>query len=124
MTKPLALVVYQSLMPGSQLVNRLQDLGYRVQSLNDPKALVETAERERPIVALVDLDCNCTDLLPAITAVRKNGSTSHIPIVAFTKSVSDPLNDTAQNAGATLVASEAAILSQLPRLLDRAMEFE
>ncbi len=35
MTQPLALVFYEKLMPGSQLVNRLQDLNYRVQAVND-----------------------------------------------------------------------------------------
>src|SRR5438445_9362650 len=35
MTTPLALVFYENLLPGSQLVNRLQDLGYRVQTIGD-----------------------------------------------------------------------------------------
>ena len=36
MTQPLALVLYEKLLPGSQLVNRLQDLNYRVQTIADP----------------------------------------------------------------------------------------
>ena len=40
MTRPLALFVYERLLPAGQLVNRLQDLGYRVQSLEDPATLV------------------------------------------------------------------------------------
>src|SRR5262245_49139849 len=39
MTEPLALVVYEKLLPGSQLVNRLQDLKYRVQTVADPTQL-------------------------------------------------------------------------------------
>ena len=35
MTQPLALVLYEKLLPGSQLVNRLQDLNYRVQAIAD-----------------------------------------------------------------------------------------
>ena len=35
MTQPLALFFTRRLMPGSQLVNRLQDLKYRVQTVND-----------------------------------------------------------------------------------------
>ena len=35
MTRPLALVFYEKFMPGSQLVNRLQDLNYRVRVVND-----------------------------------------------------------------------------------------
>ena len=38
MTQPLALVLYERLLPGSQLVNRLQDLNYRVQVIADAGA--------------------------------------------------------------------------------------
>src|SRR2546423_14440364 len=44
MTQPLALVFYESLMPGSQVVNRLQDLKYRVQTINDPAMLLDCAQ--------------------------------------------------------------------------------
>ena len=37
MTQPLALVWYEKLMPGSKLVNRLQDLGYRVLTAPEEK---------------------------------------------------------------------------------------
>ena len=123
MTKPLALVVYQNLMPGTQLVNRLHDLGYRVQSLSDPRALKDAAEREKPIVVLMDLAPAAADLLLVISAVRTNGPTSHIPIVAFAQSVEEKFIETAQNAGVTLLANEEAILAQLPQLLDQALEF-
>ena len=45
MTEPLALVVYEKLLPGSQIVNRLQDLNYRVQTISDPALLAECAEQ-------------------------------------------------------------------------------
>ena len=44
MSEPLALVLYEKLLPGSQLVNRLQDLKYRVQTISDPAKLTESAE--------------------------------------------------------------------------------
>ena len=39
MSEPLAILHYSNLMPGGQLANRLQDLGYRVQMLADMAAL-------------------------------------------------------------------------------------
>jgi len=48
MTEPLALVLYEKLLPGSQVVNRLQDLKYRVESISDASRLVECAEQIRP----------------------------------------------------------------------------
>ncbi len=41
MTEPLALVLYERLLPGSQVVNRLQDLRYRVQTVAEARLLVE-----------------------------------------------------------------------------------
>ena len=55
MTTPLALVFYEHLLPGSQLVNRLQDLGYRVQTVAEACALVAQAELARPLVVVADL---------------------------------------------------------------------
>ena len=46
MLQPLAIVFYERLMPGSQLVNRLQDLNYRVLALNNAARLVATVQRE------------------------------------------------------------------------------
>ena len=50
MTQPLALVLYEKLLPGSQLVNRLQDLNYRVQTVTEPSTLVECAEQSKPML--------------------------------------------------------------------------
>src|ERR1700677_3769532 len=54
MTQPLALVLYEKLLPGSQLVNRLQDAGYRVQTVPAADALVASAEQEKTIIVLTD----------------------------------------------------------------------
>ena len=56
MTEPLALVFYEKLMPGSQIVNRLQDLKYRVRTIGDPALLVESAEQAKPLLVLADLE--------------------------------------------------------------------
>ena len=55
MSEPLALLYYSNLMPGGQLVNRLQDLGYRVQTLADMAALAETCQREKPLVVVAEI---------------------------------------------------------------------
>ena len=55
MSQPLAIFFYERLMPGSQLVNRLQDLNYRVLALNHADRLVATVQRESPLLMFVDL---------------------------------------------------------------------
>jgi len=54
MSKPLALVYYLNLLPGSQLANRLEDLGYRVQTLDSVALLPPACEREKPLVVIAE----------------------------------------------------------------------
>ena len=122
MTEPLALVVYEKLLPGSQLVNRLQDLKYRVQSLNDPQGLVETAEEQKPMLLIVDLDFRQGDVNGAILKLRQNPSTAHIPVLAF--SAKELSSEPSGSSGVTLVVSEAAILNHLQQCLERVLQLD
>ena len=65
MTQPLALVLYERLLPGSQIVNRLQDLNYRVQAIGEANRLVECAEQAKPLLVLADLESTRRRLLVA-----------------------------------------------------------
>lgn len=122
MTSPLAILCYEKLLPGSQMVTRLEDLAYRVEVLNDSSRLVAVAEQSKPMVVLVDMASERHDVASAITSLRAGEDTSHIPILAFTAKDDDRSQETARVAGANLVASEEAILNQLPSLLDHVLE--
>lgn len=124
MTKPLALVFYENLLPGSQLINRLADLGYRVLSFHDGYLLLDQSEREKPLVVLVDLTSKRTDVCGEIKKLRSNLTTRHIPVLAFASEKNIPLQQAAREAGATLVSSDSAILHQLPHLLKQVLEVE
>ena len=86
MTKPLALVFYENLLPGSQLVNRLHDLGYRVQTIGDAGKIVDEARQAKPIVLVADLVSRASDVCSMIGKLKENLETRHIPILAFTGS--------------------------------------
>ena len=123
MTEPLALVFYEKLMPGSQLVNKPQDLNYRAQTANDPAAFHSCAREERPLLAIVDLAgggavCN------AIAALKADAVTGHIPVIAFAAEGATQAMEAAQKAGAKLVVSEPAIANYLPELLNQALHIE
>jgi CheY-like chemotaxis protein len=120
----LALVVYENLLPGTQLVNRLQDMGYRVQALAEVGRLVEQAQQEKPLLVMVDLATRETEFCAAISALKKDPATAHIPILAFVDHKNTSLQAAAREAGATLVASDAAVLAQLPRLLEQVLQVE
>ena len=84
MTTPLALAFYENLLPGSQLVNGLQDLGYRVQTVSDVQTLVLQSLQEKPMVVVADLAVTRGDVCAAIRELKRNPETKHIPIIAFT----------------------------------------
>jgi CheY-like chemotaxis protein len=119
MTKPLALLCYEKLLPGSQLANRLQDGGWRVQTVNDPTALVMSAEEHKPLIAIVDLSSTRTSVTEQLSALRRNQGTAHIPIVAF--GADESSHPSAAAAGANLVVTDTAILQHLTQFIDQAL---
>lgn len=124
MTSPLALLLYERLLPGSALGNKLRDQGYRIQHLTDAASLVTTAEQEKPLVVFVDLELKKSDTFAAIQSLKATTGTAHLPILAFSSPRHEKLQADALTAGATLIASDEAILAQLPAMLDQAMAVE
>ena len=122
MTEPLALVFYEKLLPGSQVVNHLQDLKYRVQTVNDLAALLDLARTDGPMLVVADLESKRGNVCTTIAALRADPATQHIPIIAFAGEQATGLQAAAQKAGATLVVGEAAIGSYLPQLLNQALQ--
>ncbi len=124
MTQPLALVLYERLLPGSQVVNRLQDLKYRVQTVTNPEQLVSTAEEFKPLLVLADLGPVAGKVLAVVQQLKQNPATKHLPVIAFGADSADTLKQEAETAGVTLLVSETAILNYLPQLLDQALQVD
>ena len=124
MTRPLALLAYEKLFPGGQLANKLQDLGYRVLPVADSADLVAVAEREKPLIAVVDLEPRCERSAAAIAALRSLQSTAHIPVIAFATAQNEAAQEQARQAGATLVTHDSTILAHLGQFLEQALEVE
>jgi CheY-like chemotaxis protein len=121
MTQPLAIVFFEKLMPGSQLVNRLQDLNYRVRVVNDLASLQQSARNEGPLLVIADL-AGREEVCSVIAALKADSTTNHIPIIAFTGEKMTALQTAAQKAGATLAVSETAMINYLPQLLNQALQ--
>ena len=105
MTTPLALVFYENLLPGSQLVNRLQDLGYRVLAHTQASTLVAQARESKPFLLVMDLATQQADVCSILRELRQGSETSHIPVLAFAKDGQEELRAAAHGAGATLPCS-------------------
>ncbi len=124
MMKPLALLFYEQLLPGSQLINKLQDLGYRAQVVQDADLLADVAEREKPMVIVSDLRVRRGDILKNIRLIKEGAETSHIPVLGFHSDLSESFLETAKQAGVTLVAGDAFIPEQLAQLLDQVLHLD
>jgi CheY-like chemotaxis protein len=119
--KPLALLCCSSTLLGSQLAARLQDLGYRVQTVHDAAALQEQCEREKPLVLLAEVS-DRSGACAGIARVRESPATRHIPVLAFAASQDKALQSAAEQAGVSLLAGNAAVLEHLPQLLDQVLD--
>lgn len=124
MTQPLALVLYERLLPGSQLVNRLQDMKYRVQTVAKPEQLVESARQTKPLIVLADLEPDPPQVFAALTRLKQDSATQHLPVIAFGGEGAEALKADAETARVNLLVSETAILNYLPQLLDQALQID
>ena len=121
---PLALLCYEDLMPGTQLVNRLQDQRYRVQVVGNAAELPAVAAQHGAMLALIDLVSKQTDVCDVIRQLRATSKTSHLPIIAFADEADTALQAAGKAAGATLVVTDGAILAHLPQLIEQALQVE
>jgi len=121
--QPLALVIYERLMPGSQLVNRLQDLNYRVLVLNEVTGLAATVQRESPLLLVLDLTVP-GDVCGALATLRSTPATAHLPVIGFAPENARDLLPAAQAAGANMAVTEIALLNHLAQLLDQALNLD
>ena len=124
MTEPLALVVYEKLLPGTQLLNRLQDLKYRARPVTDASTLPACARQEHPMVVVADLSSTRQNVCEAVARMKLNPETRHIPVIAFAGDDATELQAAARAAGAELVVSESAILNHLTQFLEQALRVE
>tara|TARA_Y100001934_G_scaffold181389_1_gene214625 strand:- start:2633 stop:3043 length:411 start_codon:yes stop_codon:yes gene_type:complete len=123
-TEPLALCVYERMLPGSQLLVKLQDLGYHAHHTQDIGQVISEAEEHGPIIVLLDLVWRQRDPLIAINQLANNPKTEHLPVIAFANMESEKLLERALIEGASLVTGDDGILQQLKQLLDQAMDFD
>ena len=121
--QPLALVFYERLMPGSQLVNRLQDLNYRVLALSDETRLLATAQRESPLLLFVDL-VTARDICGAIATLRSTPATAHLPVIAFAPEDAPHSLAAALKAGANIAVNETAVTNYLNQFIDQALQID
>lgn len=123
-TKPLAIVFYEKLLPGSRLPFRLADLGWRVSEVKLANQVIPEVRAQMPIVVLMELALRTGDTCPVISEIRRDPVVRHIPVLGYCDPKNKKLCDAAIAAGASLVAAEAGLLEQLPHLLNHVLAVE
>jgi CheY-like chemotaxis protein len=123
MSQPLAIVFYERLMPGSQLVNRLQDLNYRVLAVGNLAQLAAIVKREMPLLLLVDLGAR-GEVGAVIGKIKADSTTGHVPLIAFLPDEKPELLAAAQTAGANFTIPDSGLAGHLPQLLQQALHIE
>lgn len=122
-TQPLAIVFHERLMPGSQLVNRLQDMNYRVLAADNAESLAATVQQEMPLLLFVDLKAP-GNILGVIGQIKAEATTAHVPIIAFAPDTELALTESAKSAGANISVADSAVANHLPHLIDQALLVE
>lgn len=122
MTTPLALIYYQNPLTGNQLVNRLQDHKYRIQTVQSVKDLEVQARVAGVMLVLVDVEGANPQVTVTIRELRANPATQHIPIVAFSGRAKDLAS--AQEAGCTLAVESTVLISHLEAVLEQALRVD
>ena len=120
--EPLALLLCERGLIATQLAQRLEGLRYRMVSVSNPAELVTFAESQRAMVVFVDVDGLPASVVSAVEQLRRNQPTAHIPVIAFAREIDDSMQAALVAKGVTVVVNEAAVLSHLPQLLDRALD--
>ena len=123
-TLPLALVFYEDLIPGSQLVNRLQDSKYRVQVVPKLDELFDCAAHAGPMLIFADLTPRGGDVCAVVSKLRNQKATAHIPVIGFADDGDEALQAAGRTAGATLVVADSVILTHLSQFIEQALQIE
>jgi CheY-like chemotaxis protein len=122
MTQPMALIWFGKLLLGSRLTHKLEELGYRVQSLTALESLAEEAERDKPLVVLMGMDSQPERVADAISSLKNKPVTSHLPVIAIVSAHSNASQQTALAAGAKLAVPDTVVLDYLDQFLQQALD--
>lgn len=108
---------------GNQLVNRLQDLQYRVNTASTADEFLTQTRSGGVMLVLADVESADEALVETLRVLRTEEATRHIPIIAFASTNKTTL-DYAQKAGCNIAVEASVLLAHLPTILEQALQLE
>ena len=124
MNEPIALLLCGRALIATQLEERLVALRYRTRVVSTPADLIAVAEQAKAMVVLADIEGAPEPVLAVLEKLRTNPVTAHIPTIGFVREADAGTQAALLARGVAPVVSEAAMLSHLPQLLDRALDVQ
>lgn len=116
--------MFERLLPGSQLVNRMQDKGFRVTTVSAPDQLIDACRRDKPILLIADVPERSEGVCAALTLLQQTPDTNHLPIIAVVPSESPNVEAQARKTGAKLVVQDSVILAHLDQFVEQALQLD
>ena len=124
MIKPVAILLHEKLIPGTQVITRLEELDYRVVIGHEPNALLELVRESMPMIIITDLSSRRAEILDAISSVKGDPAVSHVPVLAYEVREDEHQFAEAREAGVDVLATEATIVPHLAQFIEQALQIE
>lgn len=111
------LAAVDDLLFSSKIRATAKQVGIDVQFARTPEAIMERARELRPALAIFDLNSGKTDPIATIAALKRDPTTSNVPVIGFVSHVQVAVIEAAQHAGADQVLPRSAFAARLPEIL-------
>ena len=119
MPKKKVLAVVEDLLFTVKINDAAKRVGLDVEFVKSEPDVLDKAKAEKPLLVIIDLNCNCVDPIPLITSLKSSPETKSISVIGFLSHIQGELKQKAQEAGANIVMARSAFSQNLQQILKR-----
>ena len=112
------LVVINDLFFTVKIADAAKRAGLTAHFVNSEKDALEKA-KEKPLVIILDLNCNSVDTLNLISKLKAGAETKEINLIGFVSHVQGEVKQKAHENGCDMVMARSAFSINLPQILKR-----
>jgi PleD family two-component response regulator len=113
------LAVVDDLLFTVKIADAAKRAGLDVEFLKSESDVIQKVHEEKPLLVILDLNCNSVETLELIGKLRSNGDGKPVNIIAYLSHVQGELKMKAQEAGANMVMARSAFSQNLQQILKR-----
>ncbi len=93
--------------------------GLKVEFVKSERDVIDKASQDKPLLIILDLNCNCVEPLSLISKLKGDGDLKQISLIGYLSHVQGELKQKAQEAGANIVMARSAFSQNLQQILKR-----